>query len=199
MQMKRNEDLILKYLSDLMKEKEKAEFENKLKSSDELRKDFEKTLSLINQFSEIEKIQIDERYFASLLPKVYEKVFARKSFSFIKKAAYVLPAIIVFLLIIIAYPSSSPTFEEKLQAYTNELVNYYSNDKATLDEFTPEQIITVQNGENYDATFLENLELPKEYINKYIPAIFEESQLIDKLPEEDLSAVYTKLSKFNLK
>ncbi|MDH7604496.1 MAG: hypothetical protein QHH13_06315 [Melioribacter sp.] len=193
--MKKNEDLILKYLSDMMDEKEKANFEDKLKSSDELNKEYERTLSLLNQFKEFEKLQLDERYFASLLPRVNEKIYAKKKISFNRKLSYVLPAIIILILIYIMYPASSPTFDENLQSITKEMVNYYSNN---LDEFTTEQIVPVQYEENYDATFLEDFELPKEYINKYVPAIFEESQVIDKLPDEDLSAVYVKLSKFNI-
>lgn len=193
--MNRNKDLILKYLSDMMNEKEKAEFENKLKSSDELKKDYENVLSLLNQFTEFEKVKVDERYFTSLLPRVYEKISIKKKFSTIKKLSYVIPVIIIFILILIINPGSSPTFEENLQLITKEMVNYYSDN---LDEFTAEQIVPVQYEENYDANFLEDLDLPKEYINKYLPAIFEESQIIDKLPDEDLSEIYVKLSKFNI-
>ncbi len=193
--MNRNKDLILKYLSDMMNEKDKAEFENKLKSSDELKKDYENVLSLLNQFTEFEKVKVEERYFTSLLPRVYEKISIKKKFSTIKKLSYVIPVIIIFILILIIYPGSSPTFEENLQSITKEMVNYYSN---YMDEITDEQIIPVQYEENYDANFLEDLDLPKEYINKYLPAIFEESQVIDKLPDEDLSEIYVQLSKFNI-
>jgi len=193
--MKKNEDMILKYLSDMMNEKEKAEFENKLKSSNELKQEYESILSLLNQFKEFEKAQVDERYFASLLPRVNEKIYAKKRFTVIRKLSYVLPAIIIFILVLIMYPASSPTFDKSLQSITKEMVNYYSNN---LDEFTTEQIVPVQYEENYDANLIEDLELPREYINKYAPAIFEESQVIDKLSDEDLSVFYVKLSKFNI-
>jgi len=193
--MKKNEDMILKYLSDVMNEKEKAEFENKLKSSNELKQEYESILSLLNQFKEFEKAQVDERYFDSLLPRVNEKIYAKKRFTVIRKLSYVLPAIIIFILVLIMYPASSPTFDKSLQSITKEMVNYYSNN---LDEFTTEQIVPVQYEENYDANFIEDLELPRVYINKYAPAIFEESQVIDKLSDEDLSVFYVKLSKFNI-
>ncbi|MCX7797337.1 MAG: hypothetical protein N2249_01795 [Melioribacter sp.] len=195
--MKKSEELILKYLADLMNDKEKEEFEKELETSLELRNSFESINKIINEFSEIKNFNLDDRYFATLLPKVHDRLDKKTKFPFARKLSYVIPAAIAAILIITLLPSSQK-FDERLGKVTQELINYYtSNDSLPVD--IDDQLFVYQKNNNFEIGFLEEEPLPKDYINKYLPVIFEEAQNIEivDLPEEDLQALYINLTKFN--
>lgn len=194
--MQKNEELMLKYLADLMSEKEKADFEKLLETSEQLKESFQNIQKALKEFSEIRDFKTDERYFSSLLPKIYKRIEKNRNYDFVKKISYVIPAILTAVFIIISLPSSEK-FNDKLEQFTKELVNYYES-RDSIPPDLNEQLYLYQRAINsFDAGFLEDEPLPKDYINKYLPLIFEETQEIENMPEEDLQILYANLNKFN--
>jgi hypothetical protein len=68
------QDRILKYLSETMQGEEKIQFENELKSSLELRSEFDKISASIRSLKHDTEVRTSDKYFINLLPKVREKI-----------------------------------------------------------------------------------------------------------------------------
>lgn len=198
MQMKKNEDLILRYLAELMDEKEKLEFENQLKVSEELKSEFDEISNILESFPKPEEIKLDERYFNSLLPKVYQKVkFVNKHL--IRRIAYAIPVIIIFIVYLF-YHSPSKSFEEELQSITQEMISYYSEyeNPVYIEDIPDEQMARIRDISNFNVAYLEDVKIPDEYIQKYIPGIYEESQFLHKFTDDEIYLIYNNLDKFNI-
>ncbi|MEG8945883.1 hypothetical protein [Rosettibacter firmus] len=196
--MKKNKELILRYLADLMDEKEKLEFENQLKVSEELKNEFDEISNILENFPKPEEIKLDERYFNTLLPKVYQKVSSVNK-HLIRRIAYVIPVIIT-LLVYLFYHNSSENFDEQLQSLTQEMISYYndSENPEYIEDITDEQMIKLQDVNNFDAAYLEELKIPGEYVQKYIPGIYEESQFLHNFTDDEIYLIYNNLDKFNI-
>ncbi len=106
----KNEEKVLKYFSGELNDKEKKEFESELKSSDLLRSEFKIVKDKLKKLDELKNVEADERYFASLVPRIKEKSEKQKK----RKAVYKLSYGVVVLLIIITgifYFTSNKTTE----------------------------------------------------------------------------------------
>ena len=96
----KNKDDILKYLSDLMNEDEKASFEKELASSDELRSELARYKDFLCGLNISNEIQDDSHYFQNLLPRVRIKLDKQKNKRWIPRFAYLIPtATAVFLIL----------------------------------------------------------------------------------------------------
>lgn len=201
--MKKNEEQLLKYLSDLLNEKEKKELEQKLENSIELKSKYENILKKLQQFSDINDIELDERYFVSLLPRVHERLSDVKSNTFVKKIVYSAPILIVVLIVFLLLPKSSQKFEEQLKTLTQEVVNNFDSDVEIkyLNDYPVEQIISLdtKSKNEIDVSFIDDFELPKEYINKHEQSLLEEYINLDNFSDEELAILYNDLSKIKFK
>jgi hypothetical protein len=94
--MKINEEIFLKYLSDLLTENEKREFEKYLMSNPKTQQQFNEYQNKLNSL--IYKPEVDERYFNAVLPKV--KLQLNKSGNkYYLKFAYGIPILILLIYI----------------------------------------------------------------------------------------------------
>lgn len=147
--MKRNDE-ILKYLSDLMNDKEKAEFEKEVSLSDDLRMEVENYKSILGQLKLNADIKEDSPYFQNLLPRVREKLGKGKIKRLMPRAAYLVPTLTAVALIIINIGKFTP---EKTQVKNNSNIN-------NIVQST--EIKTAEKGElqelNSDYSVLANLE-----------------------------------------
>lgn len=98
--MKTN-DMILKYLSGLLQELEKKEFELQLMQSDQLQKEVNEQLKVLKQLRDLSVLPKESSYFNNLLPKVRQSLGVKKKFRLYPKLAYVLPvaAVIAFFVL----------------------------------------------------------------------------------------------------
>ncbi len=65
-----NKERILKYLSDLMDQSEREQFERDLKNDVDFKSDFEKVTSNLSGLKNLSNVEADERYFANLTVKI---------------------------------------------------------------------------------------------------------------------------------
>lgn len=142
--MKINEEIFLKYLSGLLTEKEKQDFEKYLKDNLLVQKQFEEVKNKLNSLNY--KPEVNEHYFNALLPKVKSEIDKSKKIYF-PKFAYIIP--VILLLVYFIYNSASKTspnnqLEKKqityaLQNDNSELINelfndYYLNEKISISD-----------------------------------------------------------------
>jgi len=98
--MKRD-DLIFRYLSDLMTEAEKIEFEKELSKSGELKDELKKEENLLESINSCADIKSDSAYFQNLLPRVREKLEKKKRIKLAAKFAYLIPVSAALILILL--------------------------------------------------------------------------------------------------
>ncbi len=101
-----NKDTILKYLSDLMGEDEKREFEAELKNNPVLKEEFNKYSESISNFVDETQIEEDTAYFNNLLPKVRMKVGKKRKARTIIFAPVLSFGIVIFMLLLLNFPSN---------------------------------------------------------------------------------------------
>lgn len=104
--MKNNyDDIILKYLSDLLGEKEKVEFEEELKKNPELNKRFEHFQNTLGEIKDLVSEDSGSVYFSNLVPKVRDKIESDKNVvvpAYAKKAiAFGLALVLLFIVVFI--------------------------------------------------------------------------------------------------
>lgn len=105
--MKRD-DMILKYLADLMTETEKNDFEKELSLSEELRKDLAKQKDLLGSLNGLADVKEDSPYFQNLLPNVRAKLEKRKRTVWVSRFAYLIPTATAVILIVMNIGRFSP-------------------------------------------------------------------------------------------
>jgi hypothetical protein len=125
--MKKNEEIILKYFSDSLNEKERIEFEKELSLSKELNDEFTVFKNRIDLLKFDYDIPLDERYFANLLPRMRIRIEKRKFSYYSKKIYYLAPTLtaVVVLLLFLIKPSTVP--ENQYKTLANEVVNNISD------------------------------------------------------------------------
>lgn len=97
----KNKDIILKYLSDMLSDEEKSQFELRLKSDISLKEDYHKIIAKLNLLNEQNQIEDDSNYFSTIIPRVREKVeskFESKIFKIAPGIAFGIVALLIFLL-----------------------------------------------------------------------------------------------------
>lgn len=96
-----NKDIILKYLSDIMSDKEKSQFEIRIENDSSLNEDYQKIIAQLNLLNEQNQIEDDSNYFSTVIPRVRQKVESKSENKILKLAPVVsfgIVAVLVFLL-----------------------------------------------------------------------------------------------------
>lgn len=97
----KNKDIILKYLSDIMSDEEKSQFEIRLENDSSLNEDYQKIIAQLNLLNEQNQIEDDSNYFSTVIPRVRQKVESKSENKILKLAPVVsfgIVAVLVFLL-----------------------------------------------------------------------------------------------------
>lgn len=104
----KNKNEILKYLSGLMSDSERAIFEKRLDSDRELQKEFESLKFKLDTLKETTEIESDTGYFNNLLPRSLEKISYKRE----KKSKYLIPAFSFVVTILLIFLLNLPLLEE---------------------------------------------------------------------------------------
>jgi|GEM_PF-3725207 len=97
----KNKDIILKYLSDMMSDEEKSQFEMRLENDSSLNEDYQKIITKLNLLNEQNQIEDDSNYFSTVIPRVRQKVESKSENKVLKLAPVVsfgIVAVLIFLL-----------------------------------------------------------------------------------------------------
>lgn len=198
--MKKNDERILKYLSELMNEKERLNFEKELASSDELSNDLASITNQLEEVSHLQAIEVDERYFANLLPRVRERLQKKKKMVLWKSAYYFTPTAAAVVILSFLLFNSKTEFETQYHELANEVVNNFSNQEVSEKYFTElesspaEIIIPATSGEvNYQIP--PEVEVNNESYTRLIDnPVSEDYRTLRDLSENELEIIYEKLN-----
>lgn len=102
----KNKDIILKYLSEMLSDEEKSQFELRLKSDISLKEDYHKIIAKLNLLNEQNQIEDDSNYFSTIIPRVREKVESKSESKIFKIAPGIAFGIVVLLIFLLQLPEN---------------------------------------------------------------------------------------------
>ena len=189
--MKSNKEKVIKFLSGLMTEEEKKEFETELNSSPELKLLLEKYSNNMSELKMLSEVKVDESYFNTLIPKMREKLEVKKSRPLIYRFAPAIPALTlsIFILVNILYLNFKTT-----NTFDDTLANLVAgSDSTTIAEFV----------NDYSSSYLEDYStdynLPEDYFSdieltgQLRAEVIDSYNLYENLSEEDVDYIYNNL------
>lgn len=189
---------ILKYFSGLMSEKENLLFEKKLDESGETKKEYDFVVGYLENISTVKDIELDERYFSSLLPRMREDV-AKTKHSHVKKLVYYTVPITVLFLIGIFFFSGSPIQETNQPQSLTEVIADNLNDEEVAEryiDYSYIQSVALSNND-VDVSFPDEIKIPKDMVNDY--TLWSNGTiLLDSYSNDELEAVYKTLNTLTL-
>ncbi len=195
--MKKNEEKILKYLSEMLTNEERKQFEIELSRSYELKKELDAIQNRFVQFRYLETENADERYFASLLPKVYSRI--EQNVNPIKKWKVALAApsfvAIIVLAILIFRPNGYNTMYKDL---AQEVIdNIFDEDVSQLYvseiDITDEGNILTSQLNNYDISPIDD-SAKENILTAYDYLIDDDILYINNLSDNELKQLQNKIN-----
>lgn len=197
--MQMNEEKILKYLSNLMTDEETTAFKKELEISESLRKEFEIIKQKILQISSVKNPDINDLYFANLIPKVQQKISSNKSLWKRTYFYYVVPTVSAAAIIFFLFFNTKNNFEAQYKELATEIVSSISDNEVSekyIKEIENEPVEAIINGSD-----VMEIKIPAEikidnenYIKLIGNPIMEEYSSMDHLSDSQLEKVYNKLS-----
>lgn len=197
--MKKNDEKILKYLSNLMTDEETTAFKKELEISESLRKEFEIIKQKILQISSVKNPDINDLYFANLIPKVQQKISSNKSLWKKTYFYYVVPTVSAAAIIFFLFFNTKNNFEAQYKEVATEIVSSISDNEVSekyIKEIENEPVEAIINGSD-----VMEIKIPAEikidnenYIKLIGNPIMEEYSSMDHLSDSQLEKVYNKLS-----
>jgi hypothetical protein len=201
--MKKNNERIIKYLSEVMTDEERHSFEKELSESTELKESFTMVERALSSFKPDEEI-IGERYFNSLLPKVHNRLERRDIYSFWQKIYYLVhaaaAAIICMLFLFRQANSPSLSFETVAAEVVNKLSDAeVSNKYIEAIASNPEEIISYSDDSNISAVVPSEVDVNEEVISKYLnDSSVEEYSTLNGLDDADVEIIASNLNQSNV-
>ncbi len=202
--MKNNNERIAEYLSGLMKEEERINFERELASSEELQKDYDSAIDRLDKISLSDRIQTNELYFSSMIPRVREKIESGRKFNFTRLVYYIAPAAAA-VLILLLYPFNGKNyFDLQYKELANQVVENISDKDVSEKYFTdletaPSDLMLAGNTEDLSARIPEELEVKNDSYTRVIDSpLADEYRTLDRLSDEQLEIVFKNLKTTSL-
>ncbi len=194
--MNENEKFI-KYVENELSTEEKKKFDLKLGEDKEFANRFKQFCSRIDQFNN--NIEIDERYFTSLVTKAKEKHYKSKNTnSYLPKLTYAIPVFLVAVLITYNLFFVSSKFVD--QDYTENLPALFAEDDELTSEMIDEVLmvdnIDYNSNENDYSSFYDNDEYQYtllHYLENNIELTEINDSVISYLTENEINLVYNEL------
>ena len=202
--MKTNEDKILRYLSELMTEDERAEFEKEISVSSALKEEFDSINQTLADLK-FPEADIDERYFVGLLPNVRSKLHRLTEPSFLKKIYYLVPTFATAIVGLMFLFKPVYNFDYHYQQLANQVVNNLSDQEVSrkfLDENDTDPITIDPSDNDNDLSSLvpSSVELNDEIASKYLnSSVIEDYTTIHGLSENELQHIADNLNSINVK
>jgi hypothetical protein len=198
--MKKNDERILKYLSDLMDEGERLDFEKELASSDELKSGLDSVSNQLDEVSYPKAIEADERYFANLLPRVRERLDKKKKLISWKSVYYLTSTAAAVVILSIFLFSSKTEFKTQYKDLANEVVNNFSDQEVSEKYFAELEsnladIIMTTSSERLNLKIPSEVEINGESYTRLIGStVSEDYRTLSDLSDRELEIVYEKLN-----
>ncbi len=191
--MKNNNDIFIKYLDDQLSADQRKEFERSLNEDQNYKLDFEKYAQIFQ--STKETIEVDERYFQTLLPHARERM--QKSLpNYFVKLAYILPVLMLGIFFVYLFNTNSPEIDESLTNISELLEtddSVYDEDLKNVLIFNRYSNLDDQILEIYFDDYLEMDETLFEYLESNLAANEISNSFLEELSENEFSTIYNEL------
>jgi hypothetical protein len=203
--MKKNEERILKYLSDLLNEKERAELEKEFSNSKELHDEFMFLKNQIDSLKIDNEMSVDERYFANLLPRMRTRIEKRDFAYYSKRIYYIAPtlAAVVVLLLFILHPSNVPDIQYNTLA--GEVVNNITDQEVSQKylyeiESDPASIELTFHDMNLNSEIASDADLNNEELVSLMKKNYSDDySTLNKLTDKELEVIANNLNLIKIK
>lgn len=198
--MKKNDERILKYLSELMDENERLDFEKELMSSTELANDLVSINSRLEKATLPKIIDVDERYFANLVPRIHEQLRKKRKNIFWKSAYYLTPTAAAVVVLFIFLFTSKTELETQYKDLAYEVVSNFSDHEVSEKYFTelesnPADIVLTADTDELSFQIPSEVEINTELYTRLIDnPVSEDYRTLNGLSEKELEVVYEKLN-----
>lgn len=193
--MKNRKEIFIKFLDNQLTPLEKKNFEIELINDRNLKDEFEKYSSVYHSLKK--NIEVDERYFQTIIPNSKLRLENKKTYHF-KKLVYLVPAL--FIGIFFIYHSSY----DDSDVYSNlpQLIETFYQEKNLTDEFFSnileyDENVYLENG-ILTSYFEDHLEIDESvfgYIEENLTLNEINSTLINELSENEFNSIYQELIK----
>jgi hypothetical protein len=198
--MKKNEERILKFLSELMSENERLDFEKELANSDELKSDLASIKNPLEEACLPKTIEVDERYFANLLPRVRKRLEKKSKIISWKSAYYFTPTAAAVVILSFLLFSSKVEFDTQYKELADEVVNNFSDQEVSGKYFAelesnPADIILTTNSGEFSIQIPSEVEITRESYTRLIDnPVSEDYRTLSGLSEKQLEIIYEKMN-----
>lgn len=202
--MKKDDERILKYLSELMDAKERILFEEELAASQELKSDFESLKNRLEYLNLSKSLDADERYFANLLPRVRERLDKRKKILSWRSAYFITPSMAVVAVLLILLLNSKSEFETQYKDLASEVLNNFSDKEVSKEylaglESDPSDIILSGNNNELNFQIPSELDLSSASFTKLFDnPITDDYSTLRNLSDQELEVIYKKMNLITL-
>ena len=191
--MKHNSDLFIKYLDDQLSADQKKEFELRLTEDQNLQLEFENYAQVYKSIKKT--IEVDERYFATLLPNVRERM-DKKSQNYFGKLAYILSVLIIGIFIVYFINTNNNKLDKSLISFSELLEtdeNLSSEDLENILDLNRHSHLNYQILEMY---FNDNIEMDStlfDYLESNLAANEISNSFLEDLSENEFNLIYQDL------
>ncbi len=198
--MKTNEEKILKYISGQLTKEELFVFEEDLKKSDQLKKDYDNIKLQLDDLSIGSELETNEIYFTNLLPKVYQKIDKKKKFWKFGPIYYLVPTVSAVVVLFLFLFNNKTTNDTGYKDLANEVVNNISDqevsDKYLVElETDPANYLSNQNNDELSIQIPSDLEVNSDSYTRLIGnPLANEFSTLRNLSDNDLETIYEKLN-----
>lgn len=196
--MKKNNEQILKYLSGLMNESEKTQFENEIQNSKVLKNEYEEIQKQLSEMIKLKSASANETYFNNLLPKVKERINSKEKMGLYKKLYYLVPVTAAVLITILFWPGTEQSLGEYTSQLTDEIINnidYESVADHAFSEvyYTNELLYDSYNNDLFSISLPDDVPISKEQLYNEIDIASYDYSFLNDLSEEELKSIYNKI------
>ncbi len=191
--MKHNSDLFIKYLDDQLSADQKKEFELRLTEDQNFKLEFENYAQVYKSIKKT--IEVDERYFATLLPNVRERM-DKKSQNYFGKLAYILSVLIIGIFIVYFINTNNNKLDKSLISFSELLEtdeNLSSEDLENILDLNKHSHLNDQILEMY---FNDNIEMDStlfDYLESNLAANEISNSFLEDLSENEFNLIYQDL------
>lgn len=198
--MKKNDEKILKYISDRLTPKERIIFEEELKKSDELRTELDNIKLQLDSISKVKELETNDMYFANLLPKVYQRIDRKRKFRKFGGIYYLVPTatavVVLFLFLLNTKTNYDTGYKDLATEVVNNLTDQEVSDKYLTElEIDPADYILNRDNDVLNVQIPSDLELNSDSYTRLIGnPLANEYSTLRNLSENELETVYEKLN-----
>jgi len=173
-----NRNIILKYLSDLMEEGEKTQFEEQLKTDTKLKEEFDQFENSLNKLNSLAEIQNDSSYFNNLVPIVRNRIEVKKQKRKIVWVPAISFAVTLLIFFMLQFPKSTEQNSFKLNISSQDLMTLVSDaDSSVVNELMTSNFID-------DYAYLNTTEAGNEF------DVYLDDSFVSEVDPEDIGTYY---------